>query len=287
MTRAERDAFLLGCQGPDPFFFATRTPRIISLKQFGTCLHSENVDSSIDHMLKTVAESKEHDRLVLEAYMCGYLCHYALDSYAHPFVVSWVQALCSAGVNRLDERDSQFVHIQIEADLDAFLLWHLLGKTVADIRITRYTLQGNKKVLSVIDSLFAPLGQVLYGFDMSSEPYSRSIHDMRMTYDFIQSTSGRKRALIGWVERRVPKRRHSLMQALSHRTDVYDQCAFANLGHDPWIDSENEEERNESFLDIFDAASDAAVSFVNAVLSGGVEAHTLTNGVDFDGIKRS
>ncbi|MCL2757249.1 MAG: zinc dependent phospholipase C family protein [Coriobacteriia bacterium] len=282
-TRAERDAFLLGAQGPDPFFFATRTPSLARLKRFGTGLHSNYVDESIDMMLELIDSTQGTKRLVLDAYMSGYLCHFSLDSVAHPFVYYWEGALCGAGVRRLDERDTQFVHSQVEADIDAFLLWQMLGKTVADIRITRYALQGGKKVLNLLDLLYAPIGRELYGLELPSDLYSRSIHDTRMVFDFIQSPSGRKRTLIGQVERALPGRRHSLLQALSMRSDVYDQCAFANLEHAAWLDPTIDSYRTESLMDLFETAAQEAVLRIEMFQNGQVDARMLTSGLDFNG----
>ena len=283
VTRAERDAFLLGAQGPDPFFFATRTPSLARLKRLGVGLHNNRVDESIDMMLAVIDSAQGTKRLVLDAYMSGYLCHFSFDSVAHPFVFSWENALCGAGVHRLDERDRQVVHSQVEADIDAYLLWHFLGKTVADIRITRYALQGGKKVLGIIDSLFAPVGRGVYGLELPSDLYTRSVHDTRMIFDFIQSPSGRKRALIGQVERVLPGRRHSLLQALSMRGDVYDQCAFANLERAEWLDPSIDRYRTESLIDLFEMASDEAAVRIDMFLNGLADARMLTSGLDYEG----
>ena len=282
-TRAERDAFLLGNQGPDPFFFVVRTPSFRDIGSFGRFLHNEHVDASIEAMIACAQSAKGIERLVLDAYISGYLCHFSLDSATHPYVISLTHALCAAGVPGLDERDDRYVHSQIESDIDAYMLWRHLGKTVADLSITRYALQGNNKLLGYVDGLFFPMISELYDLSLPGNLYTRGIHDMRMAYNIIQSPSGRKRVLIGMLERALPKRRHSFLQALSHRNDVYDDGAIINLEREPWMDIFTGEQRVESFIDLFDAASDAAVVRINAFLDGQADTHTLTGGKDFSG----
>ncbi|MDR2493000.1 MAG: hypothetical protein LBD25_06060 [Coriobacteriales bacterium] len=298
-TRVERDAFLLGNQGPDPFFYALRTPALIASKRFGSRLHRDKPDAVFDTMSAVLAELDATSadsglparaqsaatslRHVLEAYACGYLCHFTLDSTAHPLVYYYQDALCNAGVPGLGIDDEMFVHAQIEADLDAMLLWRLTGKTVADFKITRYLLQGGDVVLKQIDSLFARVARDVYGEVLPSGAYCRAVKDMRATVNIMQSATGRKRAVLGVIERLVPGRRHSLLQAMSHRTDVKDDCPFWNEGREPWTRPATGEEITASFLDLFESAANSANHKIDEFMDGASGAR-LTGGLDFQGM---
>ncbi|MDR0499815.1 MAG: zinc dependent phospholipase C family protein [Coriobacteriales bacterium] len=122
----ERNAFILGNQGPDPLFFALRTPQLVKYKKFGQNLHKYKISDSIAFAKEYIQSCKMQGNIkeaaVLDAYVQGYLCHYVLDSIVHPFVYAQQYALCAAGVPGLDIRDGQVVHARIESDLDVWML---------------------------------------------------------------------------------------------------------------------------------------------------------------------
>ena len=282
-TRAERDAFFLGCQGPDPFFFTLRTPALLRMSHFASQLHKEQIPAAFEVLLKRTAVTRAPTRQILDAYVSGYLCHYSLDSTAHPYVLALTQAYCSAGVPGLDERDAACVHTQIESDIDSFMLWTTLRKTVADIPTSRYTLQGDRKVLSAVDGLFYPVARELYGLMVPSNLYTRCLKDMRLVYDVIHSSTGKRRAAIGAVERALPIRRHSFLQALSQRADVFDDCQYIHADTEAWIHPFTKENRKESFLDHYETAAQEAQLRIEALLTRPTDLHALSLRCDFNG----
>jgi hypothetical protein len=266
-TRAERDAFNLGNQGPDPFFFAALTPQLVAYKRFGTRMHTSSIVGAFDAMAEAARERLAAGSRTQIAYLCGHICHFTLDSMAHPFIFATEKALCTAGVRGLDERDRQVVHAQIESDFDSMMLFRDVGKTVAEIRITRSLLQGDKAVLQSIGWLYAQVARQVFDIGLDDGAYGRCLRDMRLTYDLIQSRTGRKRAAIGFIERLLPLRRHSLLQALSPCSDIQ-ESGLANLSHQSWTNPFTGISSNSSFIDIFDAAVSAAVARVAACLNG-------------------
>lgn len=85
-----RKAFLIGTQGPDPYFFYGQIPwRKRSggkaVAAFGTELHHIDPASYFLCLLDEVKESDDKSYLSL---VYGMMCHYALDRACHPFVFS-------------------------------------------------------------------------------------------------------------------------------------------------------------------------------------------------------
>lgn len=87
---ANQSLFLFGCQGPDPWFYHNSSPfmRNRSYADFGDLLHRQNIDGTFSAMLNSVLADDTDRRF---AYFAGYLCHYALDTAAHPYVVHRTQ----------------------------------------------------------------------------------------------------------------------------------------------------------------------------------------------------
>ena len=82
----EKDAFLLGNQGPDPLFYLVLSP---SMKQFfglGSAMHHDAPSKLIAALKESLQVLEEHELPVGRAYALGFLCHYSLDRAMHPLV---------------------------------------------------------------------------------------------------------------------------------------------------------------------------------------------------------
>jgi hypothetical protein len=280
-TRDERDAFLLGNQGPDPFFFAQFSLDFMTLKRFGTTLHTQKVEQSLDAMRRYARALTVYQQKVVDAFVCGYLCHFTLDSIEHPYVFAQQYAITGAGVKGLDARDGSAVHAQIEADLDAMMLNRATGKTIKDFTIAKQTLRASDSVLGQLDFLFDYVAWEVYGFKLPEKGFTRGVKDMRTTFRVLRSATGRKRVALGYVERLA--RRHSQAQAMSHRFEVGANCAFDNEQHLTWADPSTGEQSDLSFNDLFLAAVPVALENLRLHREDAPSSR-ITAGLDFDGV---
>mgnify|MGYP000147271514 CR=1 FL=1 len=67
--------FLLGTQGPDPFFYAYKEPHVY---QWGFAIHSKKCGEFMHALLK--------DEEIPFSYKAGFVCHQILDGIAHRFI---------------------------------------------------------------------------------------------------------------------------------------------------------------------------------------------------------
>lgn len=118
--------YLLGSQGPDLLFFSRASVLPGSLKKYGNLMHEHKVYEII-HYFENYAKNDPD----LTSYINGYLCHYALDSTAHPLVYA-VTAAITAG----DKSKDSEVHVGLEAEIDVWLM-HQRGKTIKDYDVNR------------------------------------------------------------------------------------------------------------------------------------------------------
>ncbi|MDR1358422.1 MAG: zinc dependent phospholipase C family protein [Coriobacteriales bacterium] len=281
LTRDARDAFLLGNQGPDPLFYAVRTPYLIGITNLGMRMHHEHIKEYLGiwrDMLDRL-QIKDHVHEVLRAYVYGFICHYDLDRAVHPLVYAFEEAICSAGVEGLGPRDHSFVHGQIEADLDVYELYRLTGRTVEEYHIPKQVLYASDAVLSSIDTLYGAAARV-FGIAVPRAVLTRSVKDMRMTVRLLYSPSGIKRGLLGRAERLL--RPHSLLQAMSHRVDAHTDVWYANESREPWLHPETRDESRQSFNELFDATLDTAVADMRLFREGAPIAEII-QGLDFSG----
>lgn len=285
MTRDTRDAFLLGNQGPDPLFYATRTPSLLDMKSMGTRMHEAPIEDYLEEWRAILGrlQIKDHTYKVLEAYLYGFLCHYALDRAVHPLVHAYVDAICHAGVKGLGPDDSSFVHGQIEADLDVYVLYRLTGRTLEEYCIPKQVLYSSDAVLSTIDALYTAAARML-GTKVPRGAFTRSTRDMRTAVSLLYSPGGTKRKLIGRIERVA--RPHSLLQAMSHQPEVYEDIWYTNESKEPWLHPETRLESRQSFDELFELALDS-VLIDRRAFNEGAPLIEVTRGLDFHGRRGS
>ena len=82
----ERIAFILGNQGPDPFFFHMLTPRISDCMSLAQVMHRSRMSRQFSCLRDGVSHLQPRDANLGRAFALGLLSHYVLDRNAHPFV---------------------------------------------------------------------------------------------------------------------------------------------------------------------------------------------------------
>lgn len=228
-TTDTHDAFLLGNQGPDPLFYAFRMSGARKVKYLGSVMHQRNCARSFDAMRGFSIYLKDEEREIAEAYLCGFICHFVLDSTTHPFIYHEVETIMGAGVEGLNDAASQ-IHGQVEADLDSMMLWRTRNLDLAHYRPYREILRASYRVLYVVDKLYRFAAASAYGQTLQPGVFGQAVRDMRLSVRALYSPLGIKRSLIGGAERLV--RSHSLAQAMSHRPGIFEFCDYDNRMHE-------------------------------------------------------
>ncbi|MCL2137226.1 MAG: peptidase [Coriobacteriia bacterium] len=254
---AETEAFLLGCQGPDPLFFAVFDLQLARIHRLGTVMHNTRVAKSFEAFRQLVIEAPAEHQKVLDAYLQGWLCHFTLDSEAHPFVIYYEREICSAGVPGLDQDARGEVHAQIESDLDASMLYRQTGRTIRTYRPMSEVNSVSNETVRIISQAYARVATLVFNLPIHNYSYYRSYYDMRLAYNLLYSPSGANRSLFGSFERLF--RKHSKLQAISHRADVGEYSDFDNQENLMWRNPFTGETSSLSFDGIFDEAVTKAI----------------------------
>lgn len=96
-VRRHTALFYWGAQGPDPLFFRS-VLRGSPLHALGNRLHSERTGTFFFALAEAAGLLPDCDRAAGEAYLFGFLCHYALDCRIHPYVYFLQHARERAGI---------------------------------------------------------------------------------------------------------------------------------------------------------------------------------------------
>ena len=283
-TRDERDAFLLGNQGPDPLFFVATVPWMLRYARVGHRMHDEKPTELLSALRRAADILPAQERPIGIAYIAGFVGHYALDSVVHPFVFAQQYAICAAGEPGLTSKDGSEVHAVIEGEFDEALLFARTGETVATFAPEKRILRASRRVLSIVSKMYCYASLVTYGALVPRGLFAEGTRAYRRATALFHSKSGLKRTALGNVERLV--RRHSFYQAMSWRAVPLEESAFENREHRLWENPFTGVSCRASFTDLFEEAKGKARRGIEAMCAPGADiesARTLTRNLNFSG----
>ena len=282
----ERDAFLLGNQGPDPLFYLRVDPLMHKWSPLGGALHECSSAALLVAMREAALRLEGHERQLARAYVAGFACHWLLDSTMHPFVYYWQNGLTSAGVPGLDEDAASSVHMEIERDFDEMALHALTGKTVERWRPHERVLQASRDVLAAVDKVYFYVALWVFGRAIDPRTFSTGVVEFRLAQRVFDSPSGRKRSVLATLERAVTRSPYSLVSRMSHRARPEDVSDFDNRGHAPWANPFTGQVSTAGFWDLFDAARARVLPTIDELFSDGFDlaaSRELTRDLNFEG----
>ncbi len=279
------EAFLVGCQGPDPLFYSVMDPTLTSVWKMAQRMHRSDPVPLLTSFARAVLELPPDLAPIGRAYLRGFACHYLLDACTHPLIYAQQEELANAGVEGLSAEDAREVHAHIESELDVLALSVKKGCTIKEMGSAGAVLSLTPKAARCVSFLYKRVVAEAYGMDIPQDAFTRSLRAYRSALSLLHSPRGLKRALLGKMERLV--RDHSYLQAMSYRNELLETSPFANEEHRPWTDPGTGKARTESFWDLYDQAFDEALIMFAALDSldepdaGYFEG--LTEGMDFRG----
>lgn len=263
-TDEERTAFLIANQGPDPYFFRVRTPRMASCMSLARSLHRCRISRQFEALRTGVEHLYPRDAHVGRAFVLGLFSHYALDRAAHPFV--YAQQWGAQEVDpSLDAAASQ-VHAIIESDIDVFMLQlKRNGATVEDCPPER-ELVTSARIDKVAGALMSYVASSVYGIEIGAQEYGGAVADMQLAYRVIEPADSPACQLLGALEGAV--RGNSILAALAHRVTAEPPLRAGNMGHLAWKNPFTDVESHESFPEVFDRALDEYERDIACLIAG-------------------
>ncbi len=255
-SAAARDAFLLGNQGPDPFFYLMVAPTTHEFRRIGQIMHRQKTVELLANMHRylingcsclegkhaAVARTDNHDDAyaqdvtsgeVCKAYALGFLCHYLLDSTVHPLVFAQEYAICSAGVEGLsDDWSHRVVHATIETSLDEYVLTTKLGSTAATLPPHKMVLPCSASALSEISRQYSNVLRETYNMNAPETVFYIAVSLNRFAQRALDSKSGGLRQHYDYLG--FAGMASAYVQALSHRAKLLPYTPFANNDHTLW-----------------------------------------------------
>ena len=275
----ERTAFLIGNQGPDPFFFRVRTPHLSTCMKFAQVMHRSRMSRQMEVLHEGVSRLSERDAGVGRAFALGLLSHYVLDRNAHPYVYAQQWGVMEADPSLA--RSGSQVHAVIESDLDVLMLQlKRNGATAADCPPVG-ELVSNEHVDAVAGALMSNIAYNVYGLEVGVREYGGAVADMQLVYTLIEPAGGKRARAFELIERTFVSD-YSLLHSLAHLVTSEPPARTGNLGHLSWKNPFTEEESEESFPEVFSRALDDYERTAALFIEGG-DMVAVTGHVNYSG----
>lgn len=128
MIKKEHSAYFWGLQGPDILFYSEIIRTRGCLLKIGVAMHYADPEAIFSIMLNYISvrkDTSEYDCLC--AYLYGFVCHYALDANAHPFVYSFQQ--------KMHKGPRYGRHALIESRIDSLMYRQLKDEPISTFKI--------------------------------------------------------------------------------------------------------------------------------------------------------
>ncbi len=233
-------AYLLGCLGPDIFFFdrLPPTPFVPHRKKHGNALHALPCDVLFDALL---AEATPQDT----PYLLGFLTHIALDSTLHPYIEA-------------HHRGTD--HTRFEGVIDSIVY----QDTAASVPYESLLLR--RFDASAIDALHARLARRLNLVEVEGA-YRRSLRKFHRAAPLLFDPKGTRFRFLTRLERLL--HREGLLSAFLLAAPREDREDAMNLGkhtwHSPFLPDASSDR---SVPELFDEAKRYATALFDAYRSG-------------------
>ena len=257
-------AFNLGLQGPDVFYYYLPAWLLYD-KNIASHIHGEASLQFFIAMLDARNKlSKHSDRIIADAYICGFLGHYTLDTYCHPYIF--------ARTHHLQNKDRNGGlydfgrHVFLETGIDQEMISHFLHCKPTDFR-PGDTIALSPKERRVIAKVLAfAIAKVYPDAAMPKWQIRGACRAMKIESHLIKKRIVRRLEAI-FVK--VP-----VISPMLPSDTVYaykDPCNYRHkLWHNPW---NPEIDHTESMYDLFTIAAPTFADRIHAYF-GAVNEHT-------------
>lgn len=277
-TEDDRIAFLIGNQGPDPFFFRFRTTRFSTCMTLGKVMHRARMSRQLAALHDGVSRLQRVDAGTGRAFALGLLSHYILDRTAHPFIYAQQWGVQDADPSLAD--DGGRVHAVIESDLDLLMLQLKRGGATVKDHPPESELVTTARVNKVAGALMSHVAGTVYHLPVAAGDYGGAVADMRLIYRLIEPAGAPISSGLSALEGLGGG--YSLLGALAHRVTTEQPTRAGNMEHAVWENPFTLAPFCESFPELFDRALDdypaAAIRFIE-----GDSMEELTRHINYSG----
>ena len=277
-----RQAVALGALGPDFLYYHKLFSDDERFRKAGVQLHELSANRIFSAFAEYIINHPENEFAIYYAY--GFLCHYALDSTAHPFVYFVQNTIIKAENNR---KKPFFTHVRIEHFLDVIMLRDKRDCSVGQFGL-KNCVPNNTDVLSAVGDVCAfVLPRLFDDFEITAKQCEKAFLSTRRYLGLANDRSGIKRFFVRIFETLcfMP---HTVSYFL-HPFMEDGEWDYSNYEKAEWIDENSDTPHGESFFELYDKSvnlsTDLCKEFMEFVSSRNCDIQ-FTHNYDMKGRKK-
>ena len=248
--------YIIGSNGPDfLFFYRFFDSKGASVRQYGSLLHSSHINDFYRIALEEIDHQQDPNlKEAMISYVAGHLCHWALDSRAHPYIF-YRTGNCKG--------QSALMHHRFESMLDAMVLKLLLHKTIKEYNYDRLT-NRSKMSVSAIAHIYVPILKKLFDAQVDEKTIAKALKDWQRLNELLHDPTQLKTKLVEKYEKKTQK--PWLFKGYIVPIEIDETYDVLNNAHQMWCyPCDNFKTSKESFMDIFHRAVQLAVSCIESM----------------------
>ncbi len=241
------DEFIIGSNGPDFLFFYkyfSKQARAVEIRELGNLFHSSHINDFYRIALTAVKNERDEAlRSGMMSYVAGHLCHWALDSTAHPYIF-YRTGDCQG--------QSASWHHRFESMLDTMMLKKILNTDVKAYDYPKLASRGVQSV-EIIAKIYCPIIQEVFKMSVTTKEIQDALSDWEFLQKVLHDPHRVKFTLLKPFEKAV---RHPWLfsgNVVPVKIDpTYD---VLNEAHTLWkYPADPHRTSHESFMELFDKA---------------------------------
>ncbi len=167
-------------QGPDPYFFYDfhLSKKSIEVYKINKAMQHSKVNMHFIRLINYINEKNYYDNPMVMAYLYGNICHYALDSTAHPYII-----YCTGNYDNTNPKTYKYngLHEEMEYYIDCYLIFQREKVLPKNYKIHKRLFDIGKFNDELKDTIDVVIKDV-YSFDNVGDIYYKSIMDMKRFY---------------------------------------------------------------------------------------------------------
>lgn len=231
IIKENKNIFLLGLQGPDPMYYNV-IPQKESKAYIALKMHT---DKTGDFLITALSHLKRYDINSTEfneniSYLSGFMCHYILDSMAHPYIFY----LGGKYDGTPDTGKYKNLHKKIELAIDALLLEQKFGLKAHHFKIHQHILKNISIPYSIL-SLYDEALFLTYGINNGGSIYKKSYKDFRNFFVLTYDMMGAKKAIADFTTPLLPKYLNTKQITFSYHNCVNPTIDYMNDAKKVWL----------------------------------------------------
>ncbi len=262
--RLDADAVYYGTQGPDVLFFHRILPTMPgkSLNPAGSRMHRANPNVLFEAMLSYTRTLEGAQREQALSYIYGFLCHYALDRVAHPYIYATQYAIIKA---RHIWYLKGVVHNRVEYEIDMLMLRrHLQVKSARKFE-TRDVLSTDGALLEAMAGVLSSAAQEALNVPMTQAQARQAFCDTRIMQSLLTDRHGWKLPLMTLLQLPVYPFLGPCLTTMLRRTQADTRWDYTNDQKAAWAyPADPERVSRESFEELFERAKQDALHLISA-----------------------